>query len=388
MKHKTVYAKLLAALMICAMLLSSFGCAAEQAPAEAPAAPAAAESAEEAASENPDYIGGELNLLCWTGYEEGPIVKAFEEKYGVKVNYKVFPTSSELYAMLENAEPGEWDVCTPDTPWISKMVEAGMLQPLDMEKYTEVENFFDNWKNFEEVKVDGEQYGIVSHWGYYALVYNSDYIDAEDVKTMDILWDEKVKGKLAIYDWYLPNMSMLAIKNGADKPAEIDDAAFEQVKQDLFSLKGQESAIFATPSDVIQSLANGSSWIGVMGEWLRMSLACEGYPIEITIPETGAMSWAECVSIVEGAKNQEAAEAWIEYIISPEAQAMLAWADCYHAPVPNKKAAEYLTEEQIEILEVFDEEKTDYILSHLVDRQLPADEKKWEEVWTEFKTMK
>ena len=185
-----------------------------------------------------------------------------------------------------------------------------------------------------------------------------------------------------------PNMSMLAIKNGADKPAEIDDEAFEQVKKDLFALKGQESAIFATPSDVIQSLANGSSWIGVMGEWLRMSLACEGYPIEISIPETGAMSWAECVGIVEGAKNQEAAEAWIKYIISPEAQAKLAWADCYHAPVPNKKAAEYLTEEQIEILEVFDEEKTEYILNHLVDRQLPADEKKWESVWTEFKTMK
>ncbi len=57
-------------------------------------------------NENPDYIGGELNLLCWTGYEEDPIIKGFEEKYGVKVNYKIAPTSTEMYAILDTAEEG------------------------------------------------------------------------------------------------------------------------------------------------------------------------------------------------------------------------------------------------------------------------------------------
>jgi len=349
---------------------------------------AASESTAVDQSENPDYIGGELNLLCWTGYEEDPIVKGFEEKYGVKVNYKIAPTSTEMYAILETAEEGEWDVCTPDTPWISKMVASDMLQPLDMTKYPEVNDFFEKWKNFEEVKVDGEQYGIVSHWGYYSIIYNTDYLTAEECSTMDILWDEKVQGKVAVYDWYLPNMNMLSIMLGNDKPAEVDEAGFEEIKQTLFSMKGQESAICATPADVIQSMANGSSWVGIAGEWLQMTLASEGYPIDIQVPETGAMSWAECISICNGAKNQEAAEAFVKYIISPEAQAKLAWADCYHAPVPNKKAADFLTDEQKEMLKVFDEEYEEYILSHLVDRQIPADEAKWEGVWTEYKTMK
>ena len=196
--------------------------------------PAAGNDAESTGSDNPDYIGGELNLLCWTGYEEDPIIKGFEEKYGVKVNYKIAPTSTEMYAILDTAAEGEWDVCTPDTPWIPKMVAADMLQPLDMSKYTEVENFFDKWKNFEEVKVDGDQYGIVSHWGYYGVIYNTDYVTPEEAKTMDILWNEKYAGKVAIYDWYLPNMTMISIMLGNNqKPAEIDDAMFAQIEGKL-----------------------------------------------------------------------------------------------------------------------------------------------------------
>lgn len=335
-----------------------------------------------------NYIGGELNLLCWTGYEEDPVVKGFEEKYGVKVNFKLFPTSTELYAMLETAEEGEWDVCTPDTPWIPKMVEAGMLQPLDMSKYPEVNNFFDKWKNFEEVKVDGEQYGIVSHWGYYGVIYNTEHVSPEEASTMNVLWDSKYQNKVGIYDWYLPNMSMISIMLGNDKPVEIDDATFAQIESKLEELGKNSPVICATPSDVIQSMANGSTDVCVAGEWLAITLAADGYPVDISIPETGAMSWAECVSICAGAKNQKAAEAWIEYIISPEAQAKLAWADCYHAPVPNMKAADYLTDEQKDMLKVYDPEYSEYVMDHLVDRQMPEDEAKWVDAWTTFKLNK
>ena len=132
-------------------------------------------------------------------------------------------------------------------------------------------------------------------------------------------------------------------------------------------------------------MANGSTYVSVAGEWLQITLASEGYPVDIAIPESGAMSWAECVSICSGAKNQAAAEAFVQYIISPEVQAKLAWADCYHAPVPNMKAADYLTDEQKEMLKVYDPEYSEYVMSNLVDRQIPADEDQWADAWTNFK---
>ncbi len=268
------------------------------------------------------------------------------------------------------------------------MVEANMLQALDMSKYTEVENFFEKWKNFDEVKVEDEQYGIVTHWGYYGLIYNTEYVTAEEASSMDVLWDEKYAGKVAIYDWYLPNMSMISIMLGNKKPAEIDDGMFASMEGKLTDLSKNSPVICATPSDVIQSMANGSTYVSVAGEWLQITLASEGYPVEITIPETGAMSWAECVSICSGAKNQAAAEAFVEYIISPEVQAKLAWADCYHAPVANMKAAEYLTQEQKDLLKVFDEEYAEFVMEKLIDRQIPEDEEKWADAWTEFKLKK
>jgi len=86
---------------------------------------------EPAPAEEGGKLGGELNLLVMPGYEEEKIIKPFEEKYGVKINAKVYSTSDQMFSLLANSAEGEWDIVTPDTPWVAKLVDADLIDELN-----------------------------------------------------------------------------------------------------------------------------------------------------------------------------------------------------------------------------------------------------------------
>lgn len=337
-------------------------------------------------AEEPKKIGKTLNLLVMGGYEEEQIVKPFEEMYGVKVNAKIYPTSDQMFALLQNAKEGEWDIVTPDTPWVEKLVKADLIDELNPADYPEINNFYDRWKDFDQVKVDGKLYAVVSRWGYYGIVYNSNYITEEEASSTSFLYNPKVKGKVVLFDWYLPNMGVLSRYAGNTLPYDINAEQLAVVSSELTKLKPQVGSIAATNADTIQALANESAWISFGGEWLQVLLKEEGHPIEVLVPKEGGVSWTESISIVKSSKNKEAAKAFIQYLTTPEVQAKLAWSDAFHSTVPNKKALEYLTHEQAQLLRMDDEAKMDEMLANIATRKVPADEAAWQAVWEKFKS--
>lgn len=345
--------------------------------------PASSDASE--GGEETEKIGGTLNLLVMAGYEEDQIIKPFEEKYGVKVNAKVYSNSDQMFALLQNAQEGEWDIVTPDTPWVDKLVKADLIDELDPADYPEIENFYDRWKDFDQVKVDGKLYALVSRWGYYGIVYNSDHITAEEAASTSILFDPKVAGKVVLFDWYLPNMGILSRYLGNDEPYDIDDEQLQQLASTLDELKPNVGIIAATNADTIQALANESAWISFGGEWLQVLLKEEGRPIEVLVPEEGGVSWTESISIVKSSQNKEAAKAFIQYLSTPEVQAKLAWSDAFHSTVPNKKALDYLTPEQAALLHMDDEAKMDEMLANIATRKVPENEEAWQKIWDNFK---
>ena len=70
------------------------------------------------------------------------------------------------------------------------------------------------------------------------------------------LWKEKYKGKIAIFDWYLPNMGCIAKYLGYQKPYDIGSQELAKVADKLYSLKPYVGTIPPTNSDTIQALAN------------------------------------------------------------------------------------------------------------------------------------
>ncbi|MBQ8589056.1 MAG: spermidine/putrescine ABC transporter substrate-binding protein, partial [Firmicutes bacterium] len=335
--------------------------------------------------DNENYIGGELNMLVMAGYEEADIIEPFEEMYGVEVNAKVYSNSDEMFALLSSSAEGEWDIVTPDTPWIAKLVDADLIDELDPADYPEIENFYDRWKNFDQVYVDDKMYALVSRWGYYGIVYNADYVTAEQAASTEFMYDPSMEGKVVLFDWYLPNMGVLSRYCGYDEPYDISSDELKNVEEALMAMKPQVGAIAATNADAIQALANESAYISFGGEWQQVLLKESGKNIEVLVPEEGGVSWTESISIVSSSQNKEAAKAFIQYLSTPEVQAKLAWCDAFHSTVPNAKAVEYLTDEQAALLRMDDTEKMDAMLENIATRKVPENEAEWQAIWDNFK---
>jgi spermidine/putrescine transport system substrate-binding protein len=335
----------------------------------------------------PRDIGGELNILVQAGYDEPQIIGPFEEMYNVSVNSRVFPSSDEMFALLQASRPGDWDITMPDTPWIERLHQAGLVEELDPADFPMIADQYERWQDFDQLMVDGAQYGIVSRWGLYGIVYNSNHVDAEEAQSIGVMYDEAYRGQVVLFDWYLPNMGMIGRYAGFDQPYDVTGEDFETIRELTLELRPQVGVIAATNTDTIQALAMESGYLSFGGEWLQLLLKDEGHPIELAVPEEGGVSWTEAVVQLSGSQNPEAAQAFMQYILSPEPQAKLAWADAFHATVPNSQAVEFLTPEQAEALRMDDPARIDEILGKIATRKLPPDESFWIETWEEFKSL-
>ena len=326
-----------------------------------------------------------LNLLVMPGYEEPQIINEFEEKYNCKVNYKIYPSSDEMMALIKSAKRGTYDVLSPDAPYVKKLANADLIRPLNIEDYP-INDFFERYRHFDQHWIDNKLYAVTSRWGFYGLAYNTKHVDPNDMQSYAGLWEDKYKGKIAIFDWYLPNMGCIGRYLGYKDPYEIGPAELEKIRETLFSLKPNVGTISATNSDTIQALANENVWISIAGRWLQVLLKEQGHPIELSIPKEGGVSWTEALVITKHSRNPELAKKYIQWVLSPNIQARLAWANAFHVLVPNSKAVGYLTKEQAGMLGMDNYEELSKILQNIANRKTPTDEEAWKKAWLEFKS--
>ncbi len=86
------------------------------------------------------------------------------------------------------------------------------------------------------------------------------------------------------------------------------------------------------------------------GEWLTAVLAADNANLDWTIPKQGALRWAQSIAVLKASTQFEAALQFVNYITSPEGQALLATASCYWGMPANAKAGDILTPEQKAVL--------------------------------------
>ena len=352
----------------------------------APATGPGATGTNSAAGPTSRKIGGTMNLVTWAGYDDPKLLADFKQLYDVDVNVKLHSGDAELTAILSAAKPGDYDVAIPDTPWIEIFQKDGWLAELNPAEFPQ-DDYYSLFKDFDQTYVDKKMYGIVTRWGYYGIIYNTEHVTAEQASTSEVMYDPQYKKKVVLFDWYLPNMGMIGRLLGLKQPYDATGADLDKIKQKLFDLRPQVAAIQPTPNDTITAMASETGWLSFGGEWQQALLKEQGNPIEVKTPKEGGVSWTEGGVILKDAKNPDAAKAYLQYITSPKGAAELAWAEAFHATVPNQRAADNLQPDQVKTLRMGDTSTIESLLANVATRKIPPDEKAWQAIWDEFKAM-
>lgn len=290
----------------------------------------------------------ELNALVWCDHTDPALVAPFEEKFGVKVNLKEYEGTAAGLAILDQSQPGDWDVMVIDAVDVHRAVEAGKLAEIPADALPTAD-FFPELVMADNNTVGGKTYAVTEKFGYNTISYDKTKVDPADMEDMAVLTSGKYDGRIGIYDYYLPVLGIVAMGQGMNT-ADINAETLPQLKEPLMKLRAASKQV----SDVVSSqtaLATGEVDIVVGGgEWLTAVLAADNPNLDWTIPKQGGVRWAQSIGVVAGTTQPDLALEFVKYIVSPEGQARLATASCYWGMPSNAKAGDALTAEQKAVL--------------------------------------
>ena len=319
----------------------------------------------------------EINFFNYGENIDDETLKEFEEKYNIKVNMETFDDMEAMYSKVKSGA-GQYDVVLVSDALMPRMINEKLIQKINKENIPNISQMDEQYLNLE---MDPDnKYSVPYMFGTVGIIYNKDVIK-EDVKSWDILWNEKYKNKVFMFDTYRDTMGAALKKlgyslNSTDKK-EIEEAKnilLEQRKtvEPLYGVDNGTTMIPAGETDV------NMIW---SGEGLNLQ---DEYPnLVYVVPEEGANFWIDSLCITANAKNVEGAEKFINFVSDKESALRIA--DEIGYTTPNKEARK----EQPENVR---NNPNAYMPKEIMDRceiytDFPMDVKKiYDKAWTEIKS--
>jgi spermidine/putrescine transport system substrate-binding protein len=323
----------------------------------------------------------ELNALVWCDHTDPALIEPFEKANDVKVNLKEYEGTGTALSLIEQSQPGDWDVLVVDGVDVPRVAAAGILAPLP-EGSLPTGDIFPEVVMAEQQTIDGKTYAVTEKFGYNTISYNKEKVDPADMTDMSVIWSDKYKGKIAVYDYYLPVIGMVAVGLGK-QTSELTEADIPAIREKLFEMKAQAKQVGEVVSSQ-QAIATGEVDVLVGGgEWVTAGLTAENPALDWVLPEQGGVRWSQSIGVFAGSKKQDLALKFVQYILSPEGQARLATSSCYWAMPANAKAGEHLTDAQKAALR-WDEQPEYLKRAQLYPAPSAELDAKLQDVWTEF----
>jgi spermidine/putrescine-binding protein len=333
----------------------------------------------------PKPIGGELNFMVWEGYTDTLFTRPFEEACGVKVNATYMGSSDDLVAKLRAGGAETIDLISPSSDAATAIIDAGLAAPLDLGRIPSYEDLSEGFRNLKVARKDTTVFGLPWAFGPNPLIYDTTKI-TKAPDSWGLLWDKKYRGKLSLQD-DIATLYMVAQYLGLDDPNDpsklynLTDEDLAKVKAKMLELRPNVRKYWVTAGDMTQLFQGGEV---VMGEgWPLMTnqLRQAKFPAGETIPKEGTTAWADHWVLTKGAKNLDAAYAWLEYSAQPFTQKLLYDVTAYI--VANPKAKDYMSDDQAES----QRDIGDYG-SKVNFWQWSPRREKYQEVWNEVKAAK
>lgn len=294
----------------------------------------------------PQSIGtgeGALNLVAWAGYVEKDWLTPFETETGCKVNATLGNTSDEMVTLMKT---GNYDGVSASGDATNRLIAAGDVSAVNLSLIENYAKVFEGLKNKPHNTVEGVSYGVPHGRGANLLMWRTDVVKpAPD--SWSVVFDpaSPYKGKVTAYDApiYIADAAVYLMATKPDlkitNPYELDEAQFTAAV-DL--LKQQNEVIgkyWSLYTDEQAAFAAGDSVVGTTWQVIKNLLDVDKVPVEVTLPKEGATGWSDTWMISSKAKNPNCMYKWMNYIISPAANAA---ATVYfgEAPVSKEGCAE------------------------------------------------
>ncbi len=319
----------------------------------------------------------EINFFNYGENIDEETIKEFEERYGIKVNIETFDDMENMYQKVKSGGV-KYDVILVSDALMPRMIKQNLVQELNKDNIPNISQMDEEYLNLE---IDpGNKYSVPYMFGTVGLIYNKDVVK-EAVDSWDILWDEKYKDKIFMFDTYRDTIGV-ALKKLGYSLNSTDINQIEEAKQLLIEQRKTVDPIYGVDNGTTMIPA-GESDINMIWSGEGLNLQEENPNLVYVVPKEGANFWIDSLCIPSNAKNVEGAEKFINFV--SDKKSALRIADEIGYTTPNKEA-------RLEQPESVRNNPNAYMPKEIMDRceiyvDFPKDIKKiYDNAWLDIKS--
>lgn len=259
--------------------------------------------------------GGEktvLNIYNVGDYIDTDVIKMFEkENPNIKINYETFYTNEEMYIKVANKSTA-YDVIVPSDYMVERLISEDLLYEIDYNNVPNMKNIGEQYLN-KDYDPDNK-YSVPYMWGTMGVLYNKTMVD-EPVTSWKILWNEKYKDKIFMYNSERDTIAITLRMLGYSMNSK-DDAELNAARDALIA---QKDFVLAYCGDEVKDkmIANeGAMTIA----WSGDAFYCidENPDLAYAIPEEGSNLWFDSLVIPKTSQHKAEAEKFIDFMCRPD----------------------------------------------------------------------
>ena len=292
-------------------------------------------------SSNRDQI---LKVYNWSDYIDESVIPEFEAWYkaqtgeDVKIVYQTFDINETMLSKIEKGHE-DYDVICPSDYIIERMLNEGLLLPLDFAAIPDSINYIDANTSpyirqiFRDINpgIDANDYAVAYMWGTTGIIYNTEKVTAEEAGTWDVIRNPKFAGQILIKDAprdvYSPILIYLKQKELAEGTVTMQDLMNDSSDESLAAveafLKQVKDGVLGWEADFGKDqMTKGRGVISLnwSGDavWAIEEAAEVGVSLDYIVPKEGSNVWFDGWVIPKYAKNIKAASFFIDFMCRPD----------------------------------------------------------------------
>lgn len=246
------------------------------------------------------------------------VLSDFEKMYNARVNYDTFESNEIMYTKLLGGS--SYDVLIPSDYMIERLISEDMLQPLNEEQMTNVDDINPAVLKMREAYDPEGKYSMPYFWGTVGIVYDTTVVPADTIEKLgwDVLKDTDYKGNLYYYDsqrdGFMIAFKALGYSMNTDNEDEINKA-YEWLRE----MNATMAPSYVT-DEVIDGMVNGNKAMAVMYSGDAAYVLGENEDMAWIEPNQGTNKWSDAMVIPKNAGCAGLANEFINYMTSYDVQ--------------------------------------------------------------------
>ncbi len=270
-----------------------------------------------------------VHVYNWSDYIDSKALDEFTRETGIKVIYDTYDSNEILETKLLAGRTG-YDVVVPSATFLQRQIQAGVYQPLDLNKLPNAEGLWSDVAKRLAAYDPGNRHAVTYMWFTTGIAFNAEKIrqrlGSRAIDSWDFIFKPELLKRVAdcgVYvldspeDLFSIALRYLGFNPDSKKPEDLRKAAglLAQMRPNIKKFHS---------SEYINALANGDicmavGWAGDSFQARsRAQEAKNGVDISYVIPKEGTLMSLDSFAIPKDAPHVAEAYAFIDFMLRPE----------------------------------------------------------------------